>query len=720
MEVIGGSHDGVCDRITKALFLYTVAKVTRRSAYFSWPSNSRCNCQFEKLFQTTLLTIAGVCRSEGQQIDGTLPSVLHQIEQTRQTPIIQLGDGYRGHNYDDFDAVFSPSEEVDQKRRRFRIDHWRDRMIGVHIRRTDKRRWGGLPGDGEYMAALDALLEQRPHAGIFLASDDVRCQAAFHQRYGERVMSFPVRSFDRGNEDGIIDAVVTLYLLRATELVIGGSYSGYSLCAGWDNGLIDLGSENNYNVDWLGKPIRRPLPPLGPTAARAVESHRSKTYVQKNQSRRIGLECCILFFCHRDNPVTRQHLEILRSVNPYPVVAISRNTVRPVPGSANLQPEDEGLSENGRSSVDMSLYAWFRHRGLDAERYICLEWDTLATLPVREFYEEVWNEPVSAATVMLPENDPHWYWFRQMSRLPDELRQYAAGLVPFCGTLLSHSALCDAVFRKPIPADVFCELRLGTLLRYQGYPLTSLPEIRRRTISYTEKLINVSTSGPAIYHPVKRLVSFEAEMPCATAKLSPAETQVTTIAYPPTFCMKALLINGDHDTARLQSAKIRTSSVGLSFERVAAKIVSDRRQGCLLSHMECVRIAKLREWPEVIIMEDDVIFRDWDLFPKALIQLAEVEWDIFCPYDWYNTDDRRPAKIRVVRTGGTICRHFVMVHSRFYEQFLSHMQTYKGANDRAFINRPHVRQFVTSYNLAGQDGGMSLITGTIKAVRWHA
>jgi hypothetical protein len=32
-------------------------------------------------------------------------------------------------------------------------------------------------------------------------------------------------------------------------------------------------------------------------------------------------------------------------------------------------------------------------------RYIFLEWDTLATMPVREFYDEVWNEDAVGSTV---------------------------------------------------------------------------------------------------------------------------------------------------------------------------------------------------------------------------------------------------------------------------------------------------------------------------------
>ncbi len=47
-----------------------------------------------------------------------------------------------------------------------------------------------------------------------------------------------------------MDAVVSLYLLRKTHGVIGSDVSGYSICAGWDCGLINLPPDKCYNFSW--------------------------------------------------------------------------------------------------------------------------------------------------------------------------------------------------------------------------------------------------------------------------------------------------------------------------------------------------------------------------------------------------------------------------------------------------------------------------------------
>src|SRR5579863_6276690 len=183
--------------------------------------------------------------------------------------------------------------------------------------------------------------------------------------------------------------------------------------------------------------------------------------------------------------------------------------------------------------------------------------------------------------------------------------------------------------------------------------------------------------------------------------------------------MHALLINRDRDVERLASVTRAAGQIGLGFMRMPAVELPDPNLGCKLSHVQCVLEAARRGWPAVAILEDDVIFRHWDLFPAAMAQLQRVEWDIFYPYDWANITDIRPARIELQRIDGTLCTHFWMIHQRFYAGFLDRVTTRAAAIDHYFFNCPHVRQFVTSYNLAGQDAGRSLLTGEQKPVRWH-
>ncbi|HEU5116039.1 MAG TPA: hypothetical protein VFT74_05115 [Isosphaeraceae bacterium] len=215
------------------------------------------------------------------------------------------------------------------------------------------------------------------------------------------------------------------------------------------------------------------------------------------------LECCILFVHYRDDPTTRAHLDLMRRLNPYPVVAVCNAAPEYVDGALDVaRLTSEWSGEHPWGGADTILYRWFLHGGLRAERYVFLEWDTLATMPVREFYDEVWDADAAGAVAKRIERDPDWFWFHQIGLLPEALRPHAGGLLPLNGTLLSHRALA-AITASPIPPNIFCELRLGTVLRACGFTLTELPEPKRRMNSYDSRLITFDANRPGIYHPIK-------------------------------------------------------------------------------------------------------------------------------------------------------------------------------------------------------------------------
>lgn len=272
MLLVSGQVEGVCDRLTMALYAYRVGKLTGRDVYFHWPRTPRCNCAFQRLFVTDKIAVSEIDRYDRPivGVDGGISAVVDRVDGPlyRDKAVLQLSRTYCGHNFDEFDSVFSPSDEVQElafaylSRSR---ELWRQQPIGVHVRRTDKAGSGPPKTDVYFRAIEKAISGQRDIESppIFLATDDPECVDEFRARYGDRLMTYPVRTLDRDSTHGIIDAVVTLYLLRATRFVVGGAYSGYSLCAGWDNGLVDVGSERTTSFGWEGevigpRPIRNP------------------------------------------------------------------------------------------------------------------------------------------------------------------------------------------------------------------------------------------------------------------------------------------------------------------------------------------------------------------------------------------------------------------------------------------------------------------------------
>jgi GR25 family glycosyltransferase involved in LPS biosynthesis len=52
--------------------------------------------------------------------------------------------------------------------------------------------------------------------------------------------------------------------------------------------------------------------------------------------------------------------------------------------------------------------------------------------------------------------------------------------------------------------------------------------------------------------------------------------------------------------------------------------------GCTMSHIRCLELAKSREWPHVFICEDDILFKNVDLFRANLAEFlnTRMPWDV--------------------------------------------------------------------------------------------
>jgi hypothetical protein len=254
--VYGWQTCGVCDRLTAMLLLYSIAQRTGRKALWHWVANHNCNCPFHSLFVTDVIEVS----EDTFGLDGgtigegwgccSANEVIQRAEQETDCRVLLLRDGYFGHNFEGLDEIIRPCREVDQRVTEFMELNWSDKMIGVHVRRADRNDCG-LPSLERYFAALDGVLCVAD-AGIFLSSDDPTVVDQFAERYRRRVSVYPVSSYERNSACAIVDAVASLYLLRNTDGIIGSSVSGYSICAGWDCGLINLPADRCYNYSWSG------------------------------------------------------------------------------------------------------------------------------------------------------------------------------------------------------------------------------------------------------------------------------------------------------------------------------------------------------------------------------------------------------------------------------------------------------------------------------------
>lgn len=107
-------------------------------------------------------------------------------------------------------------------------------VVGVHIRRGDNAWANTWCPDRLFPAVVRRVLDTQPDAVLFICSDSAESEASLLQEFGSRVLTYPHRSLDRGRSwEAVQDALVEMYLLARTKVIIRTPSSTFSQCAAW-------------------------------------------------------------------------------------------------------------------------------------------------------------------------------------------------------------------------------------------------------------------------------------------------------------------------------------------------------------------------------------------------------------------------------------------------------------------------------------------------------
>jgi GR25 family glycosyltransferase involved in LPS biosynthesis len=92
-----------------------------------------------------------------------------------------------------------------------------------------------------------------------------------------------------------------------------------------------------------------------------------------------------------------------------------------------------------------------------------------------------------------------------------------------------------------------------------------------------------------------------------------------------------LFINLEHRKDRLEHINTEFKKMEIDAERVNAIKMNTGAVGCTMSHIKCLELAKQRDYEYVFICEDDITFRNPELFKRNLQRFYEnhdINWDL--------------------------------------------------------------------------------------------
>jgi hypothetical protein len=205
-----------------------------------------------------------------------------------------------------------------------------------------------------------------------------------------------------------------------------------------------------------------------------------------------NFECVIMTTTSQGTP----HLEALVAANPGLKIHIATGP----------DPVDETAREMAWKNCDRNLRDWWREHAAEVatERVLFLEWDVFVNADLAAMLPG--GKGMFCARLKMPVADRGWSGFKELNKLPREIRGFGVGTEPMAALMVSREVLdevagseWDGLFQT----DILSELRMGTVARFRGHKVAGW-EPWKDTIRMTPTRVPEGFSG--MLHPVKKEV----------------------------------------------------------------------------------------------------------------------------------------------------------------------------------------------------------------------
>lgn len=140
-----------------------------------------------------------------------------------------------------------------------------------------------------------------------------------------------------------------------------------------------------------------------------------------------------------------------------------------------------------------------------------------------------------------------------------------------------------------------------------------------------------------------------------------------------------LYINLDKRVDRKRHVIVELASIDIFNPQRFAAVRNTRNPalGCSMSHLQCLMHAKENNWPHVMIVEDDILFLNKQLFQTQLdlfFREADLEWDVVL-LAGNNMSHVKPIYMHSVRVTHCQTTTGYIVRQSYYDTLIHNIRT---------------------------------------------
>jgi hypothetical protein len=271
---------GLCNRLLVLAGSQRIAELTQRSLALYWPVNEALGCPFDRLFTNRfeMVTEAELGLLLKTNFNVKVYNAWKTEGPTYRT-IRRDGDPdahivvIKGWSHPRFeDETYSTEIDDDVRRRLLELKPLPEiesavnefapppATIGVHVRRGDNLENFGQSQDEHFFRIMRGVLERRPDATFFLATDVAAVERRFQDEFGGALLTAPKTWASRREVQGIREGLIDLLLLSRTAALIGNVQSSFSQTAARLGKLemlladeTNAGAQREESCAWLAR-----------------------------------------------------------------------------------------------------------------------------------------------------------------------------------------------------------------------------------------------------------------------------------------------------------------------------------------------------------------------------------------------------------------------------------------------------------------------------------